>query len=92
MGIFTTEGTENTEPFLHVQFQDWERESATRKRMMGERSRPSRLNTFAYPWACGFQIRVPSASFFGISPTSSHLRPGSLRSTCKRMVSWNRPE
>jgi hypothetical protein len=54
MGIFTTEGTENTEPILHVQgicgkFKDWERESATRKRMMGERSRPSRLHTFAYP-------------------------------------------
>jgi hypothetical protein len=54
MGIFTTEGTEYTELILHVQgirgkFKDWERESATRKRMMGERSRPSRLHTFAYP-------------------------------------------
>jgi hypothetical protein len=58
MGIFTTEDTEYTELILHVQgirkFKDWERESATRKRMMGERSRPSRLHTFAYSWACGF--------------------------------------
>ena len=54
MGIFTTEGTENTEQILHVQgmrgkFKDWERESATRKRMIGERSGPLRLHTFAYP-------------------------------------------
>ena len=50
MGIFTSEGTEQ---ILLVQgmrgkFKDWERESVTRKRLMGERSRPSRLNTFAY--------------------------------------------